>query len=156
MPQAIKTVYTNPVINGEVPILVNASGNLVPTRKIEVFSEVQGILLESNRPFKAGQFFKKGDILLNMDSKEFYSSLLSSRSGLYDLIAAIMPDLKFDYPEAFARWNSYLQNFDIQKNLAPLPIAENDKEKFFVTGKQIFTTYYTIKNLEERLNKYTL
>ncbi len=156
VPQAIKTVFTSPVINGEVPILINASGNLVASRKIELYSEVQGILQESTRPFKAGQFFRKGELLMEMDSREFYSSLLSQRSSLYDLIAAVMPDLKFDYPEAFVRWNKYLNDFDIKKNIKPLPVAATEKEKYFITGKQIVTTYYTIKNLEERLSKYTL
>lgn len=156
VPQAIKTVYTTPVINGEVPILVNASGNLVASRKIELFSEVQGILLESNKPFKAGQAFRKGDILMKMDSREYYSSLLAQRSALYDLIAAMMPDLKFDYPEAFDRWDTYLKSFDLKSRVKPLPDPESDKEKYFITGRQIITTYYNIKNQEERLDKYTI
>ncbi|MFK7954166.1 MAG: efflux RND transporter periplasmic adaptor subunit [Ekhidna sp.] len=156
VPQTIKTVFTSPVINSEVPILINANGNLVASRKIELFSEVQGILKESNKPFKAGQAFRKGDLLMKMDSREFYSSLLAQRSALYDQITAMMPDLKFDYPDAFDRWNNYLQTFDIQKNIKPLPEAKTDKEKYFVTGKQVVTTYYNIKNQEERYSKYTL
>ena len=121
VPQAIKKVYTRPVINGEVPILVNASGNLVASRKIELYSEVQGILQESVRPFKAGQFYRKGQVLMKMDNREFYSSLLAQRSALYDLIATMMPDLKFDYPEAFDHWETYLQSFDLKKPVKPLP-----------------------------------
>jgi len=156
VPQTIKKVYTRPVINGEVPILVNASGNLVASRKVELYSEVQGVLLESNRPFKAGQYFKKGDILLKMDSREYYSSLLAQRSALYDLIATMMPDLKFDYSEAFDRWDTYLKAFDLKKSVRPLPEPSSDKEKFFITGKQVVTTYYNVKNQEERLEKYTI
>ncbi len=156
IPQAIKKVYTRPVINGEVPILVNASGNLIASRKIELFSEVQGVLQETNRPFKTGQFFRKGEVLLKMDSREYYSSILAQRSALYDLIAAMMPDLKFDYPEAFDKWERYLNGFDLNKKVRPLPEASSDKEKFFITGKQIITTYYNIKNIEERLGKYTI
>ncbi len=156
VPQAIKKVYTRPVINGEVPILVNANGNLVAARKIELYSEVQGILLESTRAFKAGQAFRKGDVLLRMDSREYYSSLLAQRSALYDLIAGMMPDLKFDYPDAFDRWDSYLKGFDLEKNIRPLPEVTSDKEKYFITGRQVITTYYTVKNLEERLSKYVI
>ena len=156
VPQAIKKVYTRPVINSEVPIIVNASGNLVASRKIELFSEVQGILQESRYPFKAGQFFKRGDVLLKMDSKEYYSSILSQRSALYDLIAGMMPDLKFDYPDAFDRWNTYLKAFDLNQKVKPLPKPASDKEKYFITGKQVVTTYYNVKNLEERLSKYTI
>jgi len=156
VPQAIKTVYTSPVINSEVPILVNASGNLVAARKIELYSEVQGILLETNKPFKSGQFFKKGELLMKMDSREYYSSLVAQRSGLYDQIAGMMPDLKFDYPGAYDKWNAYLQAFDLNNKVKPLPEIIDEKEKYFITGKQIITSYYNIKNQEERFNKYSI
>ena len=156
VPQSIKKVYTRPVINGEVPIIINASGNLVASRKIELYSEVQGILKESGKSFKAGQVFRKGEVLLKMDDQEYYSSLLAQRSALYDLIAAMMPDLKFDYPEAFERWNVYLQSFDLNSRVRNLPEITSEKEKYFITGKQVITSYYNLKNLEERLGKYSI
>lgn len=156
VPQSIKKVYTRPVINGEVPIIINASGNLVASRKIELYSEVQGILKESGKSFKAGQVFRKGEVLLKMDDEEYYSSLLAQRSALYDLIAAMMPDLKFDYPEAFERWNVYLQSFDLNSRVRNLPEITSEKEKYFITGKQVITSYYNLKNLEERLGKYSI
>ncbi len=156
VPQVVKTVYTQSVINGEVPIIVQASGNLVASRKVELFSEVQGILVESGTPFKTGQKFSKGDILLRVNSQEFYTSLLAQRSALYDLIAAMMPDLKFDYPEAFDKWNKYLKAFDLNENIKPLPEPKSDKEQFFITGKQIITTFFNVKNLEERYKKHLI
>ena len=67
-----------------------------------------------------------------------------------------MPDIKMDYPEAYDKWDSYLRSFDMNKAVAPLPLPESDKEKFFVTGKNIYTTYYNTKNMEIIYNKYTL
>lgn len=156
VPQVIKTVYTQPVVNGEVAIIVNANGNLVSSRKVELFAEVQGILLEANTPFKAGQSFRKGEVLLRINSQEFYTSLLAQRSAFFDRIVAMMPDLKFDYPEAFDKWSAYLKAFDLDKNISPLPKFKTDKERFFVTGKQIITTYYNVKNLEERYVKHVI
>lgn len=155
-PPTVKSVYTRSVQNGEVPIMVTANGDLVSSRKIELYSEVQGVLLENVLPFKAGQSFKKGSTLLKIDSREYYATLLSERSRFYDLIVAMMPDLKFDYPEAFVRWENYLKAFDINQNLRPLPEIMDEKENYFITGKQIITTYYTIKNQEERLKKYII
>lgn len=156
IPQVIKTVFVQSVLNGEVPIKVNTNGNLVSSRRVELYSEVQGILLETNKPFKSGQSFNQGDVLLRINSQEFYTSLLAQRSALYDRIAAMMPDLKFDYPEAFDRWNAYLKMFDLNQNIKPLPELKTDKERFFVTGKQIITTYYNVKNLEERYEKHVI
>ncbi len=156
IPQAVKTVFTQAVINNDVPIVVNANGNLVASRKIELYSEVQGIFTETKRPFKAGQAYKQGDLLMDINSREFYTTLLAQRSSLYDLITGMMPDLKFDYPEAFVTWENYLKNYSLDENIKPLPEPQSDKEKYFVNGRQIVTTFYNIKNLEERYSKYQI
>ena len=67
-----------------------------------------------------------------------------------------MPDLRLDYPEVFDKWQSFLANFDINKSVPPLPEMNTDKEKYFISGRGILTNYYTIKNLEQRLAKYTI
>ena len=156
VPPAVKTVFVQPVLNTEIPIIVKANGNLVASRKIELYSEVQGIFTETKRPFKAGQYYKKGELLMDIDSREFYTSLLAQRSTLYDLITSMMPDLKFDYPDAFGRWEKYLKEFDLNENLKPLPEPQTDKEKYFVNGRQVVTTYYNIQNLEERYSKFKI
>lgn len=155
-PKTVKTVYTKPVINTDIPIILKANGNIVAARKVELFSEVQGIFKETRLPFKAGQYYRKGQVLMDIDSREFYTSLLAQRSTLFDLITGMMPDLRFDYPDAFKHWEAYLKNFDLEKTLAPLPEPTSDKEKYFVNGRQVVSTYYNIKNLEERYSKYKL
>lgn len=156
VPKTIKTVFTQSVLNTDIPIVVKASGNLVASRKIELYSEVQGIFKEGEKAFKSGQAYSKDQILMDIDSREFYTSLLAQRSTLYDMITGMMPDLKFDYTESFQNWQRYLEAFDLNVDLAPLPEPVNDKEKYFVNGKQVVTTYYNIKNLEERFKKYQI
>ena len=156
VPKTVKTVFTQAVLNAEIPIVVKANGNLVASRKVEIYSEVQGIFKESSKPFKSGQYYRKGELLMDINSREFYTSLLAQRSTLFDLITTMMPDLRFDYPESFDHWEEYLKDFDLEKNLKPLPEPLNDQEKYFVNGRQVVSTYYTIKNLEERYGKYQL
>lgn len=156
VPKTIKTVFTETALNGDIPIVVKASGNLVASRKIELYAEVQGIFKEGSKAFKSGQAYRSGDILLDIDSQEFYTSLLAQRSTLYDLITGMMPDLKFDYPQSFDHWEEYLKTFDLEADLKALPEPINDKERYFVNGRQIVTTYYNIKNLEERFRKYQI
>lgn len=156
VPKTVKTVFTQNVLNTEIPIVVKANGNLVASRKVEIYSEVQGIFKESSKAFKSGQYYRKGEILMDINSREFYTSLLAQRSTLFDLITAMMPDLRFDYPESFDHWDAYLQGFDLQENLKPLPEPLDDQEKYFVNGRQVVTTYYNIKNLEERYSKYQI
>ncbi|AWV98003.1 efflux RND transporter periplasmic adaptor subunit [Arcticibacterium luteifluviistationis] len=150
------TVFVKPVENGDSPIFIETNGTIRAQERIELFSEVQGVLKQTKKAFKPGQRYGKGEMLLEMDSQEFYSSLVAQRSILYNNIVSIMPDLKFDLPESFQPWQTYLDEFDIQGTLKELPKAQNEKEKYFINSKQIVSTYYTIKNLEERLVKYQI
>ncbi|KPM47943.1 efflux RND transporter periplasmic adaptor subunit [Jiulongibacter sediminis] len=154
--QTVNTVYVAPAQNMDLPIMIETNGTIKAQERIELYSEVQGVLLPGKRAFKPGQRYQKGEQLLQMDSKEFYSSLVAQRSNLYNSIVSIMPDLKFDLPESFDQWQAYLNEFDIQKTLKELPEPLNEKEKYFINSRQIVSTYFTIKNLEERLVKYKI
>ncbi|MCW5518744.1 HlyD family efflux transporter periplasmic adaptor subunit [Aureitalea sp. L0-47] len=152
----VKTVFVDTVVNSTVPITIKANGNLVAKRRVELYSEVQGVLLQGSKLFRAGQKYRKGEALLRMNSAEFNASVVSQRSGLYNQIASIMPDLKLDYPEAFEHWQRYLDAFDVNRTLPPLPEFSSEKEKYFINGRNIVTTYYNIKNLEQRLVKFRI
>lgn len=152
----IKTVFVDTVQNSTVPIQIAANGNLVALRRLELFSEVQGILQQGNKLFKPGQTYQKGQTLLKLNSAEHLATVKSQKSNLYNQIAAIMPDLRLDYPEAFAKWQAYLDNFDIEKSLPEFPKMTSDKERYFIAARNIQSSYYTIKNLEQRLSKYRI
>ncbi|MDN3595398.1 efflux RND transporter periplasmic adaptor subunit [Zunongwangia endophytica] len=154
--KVVKNVFFKTVKNDTVPISIPANGNVTALRKLELYAEVQGIFRNSSKNFLPGQEYKKGQILLNIDSAEYAASVQSAKSDLYNSITAIMPDLRLDYPDAFEKWQKYLSNFDINKSVPELPEIETDKEKYFISGRGIVSSYYTIKNFEERLRKYTI
>lgn len=151
-----KTAFVKVVKNKDVAIVISANGNLVAKNKVDIYSEVQGILQATGKDFRAGVSYKKGQTLLRINSQEFYASIQSQRSSLQNLIASIMPDMRLDYPDSFEKWNSYLKNYDINKSVKALPKTTSDKEKYFITGKNIYTTFYNLKNLEAKLIKYNL
>lgn len=152
----IKTVFVDTVKNTSVPIRIGANGNLIAKRRLEIFSEVQGIFKGGTRLFKTGQTYRKGEVLIRMDASEYYASVQSAKSNLYNLVTSIMPDLRLDYPEIYDKWQAYLNSFDMSKATPQLPEVSSEKEKYFITGRNIYTTYYNVKNLEQRLSKYTL
>ncbi|MFK8058843.1 MAG: efflux RND transporter periplasmic adaptor subunit [Polaribacter sp.] len=152
----IKTVFVKNVANKEIPIIITASGNLIAKNKIDIFSEVQGILKTSKKAFKAGTKYYKGETLLSINSDEFYASLQSQKSNLYNLITAIMPDIRLDYPKEFNKWETYLKSYNINKTVPKLPIFNTDKEKYFISGRGILTAYYNVKNLEVRFSKHRI
>ena len=154
--KAVKNVFVDTIQNTVVPIIVPANGRVTALHKLELFSEVQGIFQSSSEDFRPGQQYGRGQVLLNINSQEYAASVRSAKSDLYNRITSIMPDLRLDFPEAFPKWETYLQQFDIHKPIPALPEVDSEKEKYFVTGRGIFSAYYGVKNLEERLGKYTI
>ncbi|MBP2831662.1 HlyD family efflux transporter periplasmic adaptor subunit [Aquimarina sp. U1-2] len=154
--KVIKTVFVDTVSNTTVPIQIEANGNLIAKRRLELYAEVQGIFKEGTRLFKTGQKYRRGQSLIRIDASEYYASVQSAKSNLYNQVTAIMPDLRLDYPEIYEKWRSYLGSFDMKKATPKLPEITSDKEKYFITGRNILTSYYNVKNLEQRLSKYTI
>lgn len=154
--KVVKTVFIDTVLNTTIPIVIPANGSLVAKRRIELYSEVQGIFRPGNTLFKPGQEYRQGETLIRIDASEYYASVQSSKSNLYNSIAAIMPDLKLDFPEVFQKWQSYLNGFDLNKSTPKLPEMTSDKENYFITGRGIVSSYYSVKNLEQRLAKYNI
>lgn len=152
----VKTVFVDTVTNSTVPITIVANGNLVAKQRMELYSEVQGVMRKGSKLFRPGQRYRSGETLMLIDDTEFYASVLSQRTNLFNLIAGIMPDLKLDYPEAFDHWKNFLDNFDVNRSLEPLPEFSSVREKYFINGRNIVTTYYNIKNLESRLSKFRI
>lgn len=154
--KVIKTVFVDTVQNGTVQIVIPANGSLMSKHRVELYSEVQGVFKSSSKLFKPGQEYRKGETLIRMDASEYYASVQSSKSKLYNDIAAIMPDLRLDFPEVFPKWQNYLKNFDLEKTTPKLPEMVSEKENYFITGRGIVSSYYSVKNLEQRLSKYII
>ena len=152
----VKTVFTETVKNKTIPILITANGNLVAKNKIEIYSEVQGVLLQTSKDFKPGTSFRKGEIIIKINSDEFYANLQAQKSNLFNALTAIMPDIRMDYPEEYNKWEKYVNNFSIHKPITSLPTTTSDKEKFFISGRGILTSYFNVKTLEVKLAKYNL
>jgi multidrug efflux pump subunit AcrA (membrane-fusion protein) len=154
--KVVKTVLVDTVQNTIIPIVIPANGNLTAKRRVELYSEVQGIFISGSTLFKAGQTYQKEQTLIRIDASEYYASVQSAKSNLYNAIAAIMADLRLDFPEVFPKWQTYLKGFDLNKSTPKLPEMTSEKENYFVTGRGIVSSYYNVKNLEQRLSKYVI
>ncbi|MFS4446878.1 efflux RND transporter periplasmic adaptor subunit [Maribacter sp. 2307UL18-2] len=154
--KVVKTVFTEVVENGPVPIVVPANGNLVAKNRVELYSEVQGVFRKGSKLFKTGERYQKGQAIIRIDASEYAASVQSAKSNLFNELTSIMPDLRLDYPEFFSKWQTYLNGFDMAKPTPELPEMISEKEKFFISGRGILTSYYNVKNLEQRLSKYRI
>lgn len=154
--KVVKTVFVDTVRNRDIPIVVPANGNLIAKQRMELYSEVQGVFLGGNKLFKPGQAYRNGQTIIRIDAAEYYASVQSAKSNLYNLITSIMPDLRLDYPEITNKWQDYLLSFDLDKTTPELPEMSSEKEKYFISGRGILTSYYNVKNMEQRLAKYQI
>jgi len=152
----IKTAFVEIVQNSTISIKIAANGNLEAKNKVELYSEVQGVLQLTGKDFRPGVTYRKGQIILRINNDEHTANLQAQKSNLQNLIVSIMPDIRLDYPDSFKKWSIYLNSFDINKPIANLPEPSTEQEKYFITGNNIYTTYYNVKNLEARLLKYNI
>lgn len=148
-------VETLKVKTGKIPYQIEVTGSVNAKNKIAIYSEVQGKMRTSTL-FKAGNSFQKGDLLLSIENREQKVQVQSAKSNLVNQIATMLPDMEIEFPEAAAKWEEYLLQFDFEEPLKTLPEIQSTKVKLFVHGKNILRTYYEAKQLEERLFKYNI
>ncbi len=154
-----KTLVIAPYIkveNGAVPLIIEGSGQVKAKDRIDIFSEVNGVLQKSGKDFRTGVSFKKGELMIRVDDSEFRAGLYAQRSDFQNLITSLLPDIKLEFPAEFQKWYDYLTAMEVDQSLKPLPEIKSKKEKFFITGRKIYSSFYSIRNLEARLDKYNI
>ncbi len=133
-----------------------ATGKLKAVNRFEMFAQVEGQLLPSANSFKIGNTYKKGEVILEVDQDEFKMSLLAQKSDFVSMITGILPDLKSDYHEAYENWRKYVSSIDVTKALPEIPSSKKEQEKFYLSGKGVYSAYYNVRSKEEKLDKYTI
>ena len=154
---SLTSVYIELVKNNSNKIEIERNGKLQSSNRISIISEVQGIKKKNrNKSFKEGERFNKDETLIKINSDEFNSTVKQSRSELKNLIASVLPDIKIDYAENFDNWKNYFDNLSVEEPISKIPESASEKENLFLVGRGIESTYYKVKNLEERLSKYDI
>jgi multidrug efflux pump subunit AcrA (membrane-fusion protein) len=152
----LRTISTQAVENQSIKTKVALFGRLISVEKIDIYAEVNAVLLPNSPNLRAGQRVEKGGVLLRMDAAEPTLTLQAQRSALLTSITQIMPDIKIDFADNLEAWESYRRNFDVTKPVPALPVPKTERERDFIALKTINNQYYTIKSGEERLTKYTV
>jgi multidrug efflux pump subunit AcrA (membrane-fusion protein) len=144
------------VINKEISLSIPVVGKLIAKDKIEIYSEVAGVMKRTNKDLLEGIQYRKGVLMVSINSDEYRQSLKSRKSDLMNLISKTLPDLKFDYPDSYKQWLSYLNEFDVNNKLSTLPTPINSREKFYISAKGIYKSFYDIEGMQTRLAKYKM
>lgn len=154
--QKTKQVKLLKVEKSEIKPMISVGGTLKALNKIEIFAEVSGVLEVTKKPFREGNRFKKGEILIRINDDVYANNVLARKSSLLNQLTLFLPDFVIDFPNRASVWESYLEEFSLQKPLLPLPAVKDAKEKYFIASKNIYNLYYTVKSMEATLEKYTI
>ncbi len=74
------------VKNTDLPLIVEGSGQLVAKNRIEIFAEVNGVLQKTQKDFRAGTQFRKGELMISVDATEHKANLFAQRSEYQNLM----------------------------------------------------------------------
>lgn len=153
-PKSIQKVEWSTFEGNSVKNQIEIDGRIQAYERVSISSKVNGIMEEGSKHVKEGSFFREGELMFKVDDQEATYALLAQKAALMTSITQMMPDLKFDYPEAFSKWKSYLDNFDVEEAIQQLPELTSDQEKYYVSSRNIYNQYYNIKSAETRLRDY--
>jgi multidrug efflux pump subunit AcrA (membrane-fusion protein) len=129
-------------------------GRLTSALPLVLFSEVSGVVMEGTIPFQPAQFFRKGDLILKIDDRQIQLDIKSAKSDFLNALSSVLPEIKVDFPKEFQVWESYFNRCDVYSPLPPLPDTENQKIKLFLSRFNVYKLYFTVRNLEIRLEKH--
>ncbi len=135
---------------------IHFTGNVVPENEIQLFSEVQGVLSESGNTFEEGTSFKSGEIILQIDDREQVQLVRNLKSQFQSLLTQSLADIKLDYPNEFDTWSDYLNNLDVDEMIGNLPESDDRQFNLFLSGRNIPSSFFNIKQAEVRLSKYQI
>jgi multidrug efflux pump subunit AcrA (membrane-fusion protein) len=135
---------------------VPVEGRIRAGNRLEIFPEVQGTVTGLEKPFREGTAFRKGEVLVQLDSEEVRLQLNASRSGFQALIASLLPDIKLDYPDALSVFETWFERLHPEEVLPSIPETENQQLNRFLASRGVYDRYYQIKSAEERLRKFTI
>lgn len=135
---------------------ISATGRLSSQEEIDLSSEVQGQILAGSVVLREGAKFNKGDLLVRIFDEEVKNNLKASKSKFMTSIASILPDIRIDFPESYAKYEKFFNSIKIDQPLPELPGLDSEKEKVFLASRNILNDYYSIKSAEVRIERYKM
>jgi len=135
---------------------IQFTGRVIPFDQYDITAEVSGIFEGSDRVFKTGTAFNRGEVIIQINDDEERQNLEASRYEFAALISQILPDISIDYSEHYDEWQDYLDELDATNSLKPLPEVSGRQFRMFLNRQNIFSRFSSIRSQEVRLQKYTI
>ena len=150
----VKIVETQNVVLEDVPAEIVAYGRLASSQPVILYSEVEGTLMSGDLTFRPGQFFKRGALLLKIDTRQITLDINTAKSDLLNALASVLPEIKLDFPEEFPVWEDYFNSCRFDQKIPDLPEAANQKIKLYLSRFNVYKIYFSIRDLEILYEKH--
>ena len=153
---AARAVRTLTASNGPVRLSIPITGRLRATDRMLINAEVSGTLQRTDKTFREGVTFLRGEVLFQIDNSEVRAQLNAQQSAFLRTLVQLVPDMRLDLPDVSTKWEAYLKSVPVDGQLPELPKMANEQERNYLAGRSVLDQYYGIRALYERLGKYTV
>lgn len=154
--EEVRLVETQSVNFGDLILEIEGNGVVESQRTLNAVSEASGPVMFAKNDLKDGTFVKKGELILEIDSREVENDLYTYRSEFMNSIALVLPEIKIEDEQQYNKWHNYFQKLDIENTTPELPEISDQQEKIKLSGRGIFSRYFKVKNQEILLSKYRI
>ncbi len=131
-------------------------GRISSYENISLSAEVNGKIMQGDVPFKTGQNFNENDLLIRIYNDDVKASLMSGKSSFLRTISGILPDINIDFPDEYEKWRSFFNSVKVDSSLPKLPEINSEQEQIFLASQGVLTEYYSLRQQEINLEKYTV
>jgi len=149
-------VKAKKVTNKKISADITHRGRVASYESVSLASEVNGRIMEGEVPFKEGENFEKGDLLVRIYDEDTRAAITSGKSNFLRTLSSILPDLKVDFPEEYKKWKAFFNSVNVHRELPELPSINSEKERVFMASMGVLTEYYSLKQQEIKLDKFHL
>ena len=117
-------------------------------------SKVSAKVVDPQNNFIPGKKLNPNSLIVALDDKELRYAYYAQKSTFIKLITQLLADFKVQFPARLAVWQTFLSNYSIEAPLPKLPSNLSNKEKNYLSAKNIYNTYYSLKQTEIQLKNY--
>lgn len=150
------SVKTHTELSSDFDIEIKIPAKVVSQDMVALGVEVSGKIERGAVALKAGQMFRKGDLLFSINIDDTNAKLMSAKSKFLTLLSSVLPDIRVDFESQYPKWESFFANLTLDGKLPPFPAFENNREKVYLASKGVVSAYYDIVSLELTAKKHNI
>jgi len=150
-----RQVLTYPLILKNIPRSIEGQALVQSAQTLTLHSQVNGEVLFSLEGLKDGVAFKKGDLLLSLDSASVDSQLQVAETALLKSLSTMISNLSSqDNRGIISKWEAFRTLIMNSSEIPELPDSSSEWERLFISRYAIPDQYYQWKELNRQKDRH--